>query len=220
MTDNSATPTAELVVSGILFDMDGTLIDSTQVVEQLWTEFAVAVGARPEEVIAFAHGRPSRSTVATFAPADEELWNAWVTEAEHSRFGGVVEVPGAAAFVNSLPRGLWAVVTSALHVPAAQRVAAIGIEPPDVLVGAEDVSAGKPDPEGYLAAASALGLDAGECVVFEDTDAGVRAGLAAGCAVVVVGDTASDATAGLPRIRDFAAASAKADGTRIRLKLA
>ena len=220
MTDSSATPKSELVVSAILFDMDGTLIDSTEVVEQLWTEFAVAVGASPPEVIAFAHGRPSRSTVATFAPADQELWNAWVTEAEHSRFGEVIEVPGAAAFVNSLPRERWAVVTSALHVPAAQRIAAIGIEPPDVLVGAEDVSAGKPEPEGYLAAASALGLDAGECVVFEDTDAGVRAGLAAGCAVVVVGDLATDATAGLPRIRDYARVTAEPEGTRIRLNLA
>jgi sugar-phosphatase len=73
---------------------------------------------------------------------------------------------------------------------------------PDVTVTAEDVTAGKPDPSGYLLAAERLGVDPADAIVYEDAEAGIRAGLAAGMRVVVVGDHASAATAGLPRVRD------------------
>jgi sugar-phosphatase len=105
-------------------------------------------------------------------------------------------------------------VTSALHNPARERLRVIGIEPPDVVVAAEDVHHGKPHPEGYLAAAAALGLDPARCVVFEDTDAGLTAGLAAGCAVVAVGDKPGHGLAIAGRVADFIGvrASATPDG--------
>jgi sugar-phosphatase len=199
----------ELVVDGVLFDMDGTLVDSTVVVEQMWTEFAVAHGVHPPEVIDFAHGRPSRDTITRYAPHAFDEWNQRFIDGEHTRFSEVVEVPGAAVFVNSLPRGSWALVTSALHMPARDRLRVIGIEPPDVVVAAEDVVQGKPHPEGYLAAAAGLGLDPARCVVFEDTDAGLTAGLAAGCSVVAVGEKPGAGLELAGRIADFTSVTAK-----------
>lgn len=189
--------------------MDGTLVDSTVIVEQMWTEFANAHGAHASEVIEFAHGRPSRDTIARFAPHAFDEWNERFIHGEHTRFAEVIEVPGAVAFATSLPRGRWALVTSALHTPARERLKVIGIEPPHVVVGAEDVVRGKPDPEGYLAAASALGLDPARCVVFEDTDAGLRAGLAAGCSVIAVGDVIAPALPIAARVADFLSVSAR-----------
>lgn len=183
--------------------MDGTLVDSTLVVEQMWTEFALAHGVHPPEVIDFAHGRPSRDTITRYAPHAFDEWNQRFIDGEHTRFGAVVEVPGAAAFANSLPRGTWALVTSALHMPARERLRVTGIEPPEVVIAAEDVVRGKPHPEGYLAAAAALGLNPARCVVFEDTDAGLTAGLEAGCAVVAVGDKAGTTLPIAARIADF-----------------
>lgn len=205
------------MVDGVLFDMDGTLVDSTVVVEQMWTEFAHEVGVDAAEVVEFAHGRPSRETIAKYAPDAQDEWNARFTEGEATRFDDVVEIPGAAAFANSLPRGRWALVTSALHHPARARLKAIGIEPPEVVIGAEDVERGKPDPEGYRKAAALLGLDPARCVVFEDTDAGMTAGLEAGCVVIAMGDREGHELPVAGRIPDMTHIRAKvaADGILI-----
>jgi sugar-phosphatase len=215
----STVPAQTIHVQAILFDMDGTLVDSTAEVEVMWTEFAAANGVEAQTVIDFAHGRPSRDTIAKFAPHEIERWETFIHDGEHTRFLTVRQIPGAVDLVNSLRPGSWALVTSALHHPARQRLRVIGIEPPEVVIGAEDVTSGKPDPEGYLAAASALGVAPQDCVVFEDTDAGVRAGLAAGCTVVVVGDQESPATAELIRIDDFSKVRATPDAQGIGISL-
>jgi sugar-phosphatase len=190
-------------VSAVLFDMDGTLVDSTAMVEQIWAEFAAANGVDALHVTHFAHGRPSRDTVAKFAadPARIDEWNHWIHTAEAQRFTEVTTIPGALDAVRALPSGTWAVVTSAIHAPARDRLAQNGFPPASILIGADDVERGKPHPEGYLAAASALGVEPARCVVFEDTAAGIEAGLAAGCAVVAVGDVDAEGVSG--RIRDF-----------------
>jgi len=209
-----------LDVDAILFDMDGTLVDSTEMVEQLWSEFAAGNGADAREIIEFAHGRPSRDTVARFAadPSSVAEWNDWIHTAEAERFTEVHAIPGALDVVRSLPAGTWAVVTSAIHHPAVARLEQNGFPAPDVLIGADDVSHGKPNPEGYLAAASALGVDPNRCVVFEDTPAGVAAGLAAGCRVVGVGSAPLEGIVG--RVDDFtsvAVSSGTGDALRITL---
>lgn len=197
------TPERTLEVHGVLFDMDGTLVDSTAMVEHIWTEFAQANATDPRAVIDFAHGRPSRDTVARFAANSARIdkWLHWIHTAEAERFGTVVAIPGAREVVCALPPERWAVVTSAIHGPAQARLVQNGFPTPAVLVGADDVRHGKPHPEGYLAAALALGLDPARCVVFEDTSAGIEAGRAAGCAVVAVGDVRVHGIA--VRIRDF-----------------
>ncbi|WP_414171650.1 HAD family hydrolase [Clavibacter tessellarius] len=116
-----------------------------------------------------------------------------------------VEIPGARDLVAALPAASHALVTSAGPALARARLAGAGIRVPDVVVSADDVTAGKPDPSGYLLAAERLGVDPSDAIVYEDAEAGIRAGLAAGMRVVVVGDHASDATVGLPACATIAA---------------
>jgi len=194
-----------LKVRGALFDMDGTLVDSTAAVEVVWGEFATTHGVSPQAVIDFAHGRPSRDTIARFLPAGEsvEEWNTWIADAEGGRFDDVAPIAGAVDAVRLLRPEQWAVVTSALREPALARLASVGFPRPRVLVGADDVTRGKPDPEGFARSARNLGLTPNRCVVFEDAPAGVQAGLAAGCQVVVVGALEHSVAEGLPRVADF-----------------
>src|SRR5690606_24530187 len=107
---------------------------------------------------------------------DQEIahWTERIHAQEGSDFDGVVEIPGAVAFTQALPSARWAVVTAALAGPARGRLEAVGIELPRVIVGADDVTQGKPDPEGYARAARELFIPVRECVVLEDTDAGIQ----------------------------------------------
>lgn len=194
-----------LTVKAVLLDMDGTLVDSTAMVETVWTEFAEANAVDPAVVIDFAHGRPSRDTIARYAADASRIdeWMDWITKAEAERFTAVTAIPGAVDAVCSLPPDRWAVVTSALHAPALERLTQVGFPRPRVLVAADDVTRGKPHPEGYRTAAAMLGHEPQHCVVFEDTMAGIKAGLAAGCIVVAVGGIQVRRVSG--RIADFGA---------------
>lgn len=211
----------EIDAAAVLFDMDGTLVDSTAMVEEVWSEFSHTHGLNAAEVIAFAHGRPSRDTISTFLPDQAGLADAIESfhQVESTRFSQVTAIPGARDVVASLPSGTWAVVTSAIREPAKERLIGVGIAPPAVLIGADDVHAGKPDPEGYARAARALGFDAADCVVFEDTAAGIAAALAAGCQAVVVGTARADVMAGLPRIPDFVGVTVALAEGRLAIRL-
>ena len=143
---------------GFLFDMDGTLVDSTAVVESVWRDFCAEYGLDTQAVIAYAHGRQTIDTLTHFIGAGEKTNKiaASLEEVEINTTEGITEVKGAAALL------------------------------PIVMVCAEDVMTGKPSPEGYIKAALALGLEPGECVVFEDASAGIKAGLASGASVIAV----------------------------------
>jgi sugar-phosphatase len=210
-----------LDAAGVLLDMDGTLIDSTATVDTVWGDFARQAGFDVAEVLATVHGVPARATLRRFLGehADIEPWFAQIAQWEAERFDADVEIPGAVAAVRTLPAGRWAVVTSALREPALRRLARLGFPAIDVMIAAEDVARGKPDPEPYRRGAQALGADPRECVVFEDADAGVRAALAAGATVVVVGTLDTDATVGLARVRDMSDVrfSASEQGVRVTL---
>jgi len=196
----------EIRAAAVLFDMDGTLIDSTAVVEALWREFCREYDVDADPLLEFSHGRPTRQTLQRFLPekASDER-EAIADDLERRELGtldGIVEIPGARALLEAIEVP-WAVVTSAPRDLAVRRLRAAGLPVPEVLVPVDEVTHGKPAPDGYLRAAHLLGVDPGSCVVLEDADAGVRAGLAAGARVVVVGDLASDTTAGLARARDL-----------------
>ena len=170
----------EFVVRAVLFDMDGTLVDSTPAVDRAWAGWEERWGVRLG-VRASSLGRPARDIVASRVPPDrvDEAF-ADIEAREVADVEGVVRLPGAVALLDSLPRSAWAVVTSCTAPLADARLGAAGILPP-VLVTASDTARGKPDPAPYLAAAERLGVAPADCLVVEDAAAGVAAGRAAGC---------------------------------------
>lgn len=189
----------------ILFDMDGTLVDSTAVVERTWRDFAGIHDLDAQTVIGHAHGRPTAETVSFFI-ANQELADsetARITHAESIDTEGVTEIPGAAAVLEALADQKWAVVTSAGNDVARARMKACGLVLPEVFVTVEDIKVGKPHPEGYLLASALLGVEPRRCLVFEDAGPGIAAGLASGATVVVVGGYQGSETAGLRAISDF-----------------
>ena len=213
-------PALDLTASAVVCDMDGTLVDSTAVVEQVWAEFADRYGADLDEVLRYSHGRLTSDSVRRFLPAghDPVAVTAHLDAQELVRVDGIVEVPGAGAFLQNLRGAPVSVVTSASRELARLRMQAAGVIVPEALVAAEDVEVGKPSPEGYLRAAALLGVDPADCVMFEDAEAGLQAAVASGGQVVVVGDHVSATTEGLPRIADFTGLTVSRVDGRIRLQ--
>jgi mannitol-1-/sugar-/sorbitol-6-phosphatase len=178
------------VVRAVLFDLDGVLVESREATERVWMAWARKNGVGEEELRSAMHGVRSVEVVRTVRPElDAEAEAAGIEEAQAVDTEGLRAIPGAAAALSALREDRVAVVTSATRRLAAARLAAAGIAPPAVMVTAEEVTRGKPDPEGYLAAARRLGVDPAEALVVEDAPPGVEAGRAAGAAVVGVTST-------------------------------
>lgn len=192
--------------AAILLDMDGTLTDSLAAANRVWTRWSLAHGLDPGKVLSILHGVRANDTLRRLnVPGmDVEKETEVIKQAEIDDVEGVVAVKGAPAFLKTLPPDRWAVVTSASRELALRRFAAAGIPVPRVLVSAEDVTCGKPAPDGFLRAARLLEVAAAECLVFEDTAAGVAAAEAAGAAVVVVSAThATPVATSHPLIHDY-----------------
>lgn len=187
-------PATVLTARALLLDMDGTLVNSDAVVERIWRRWAERHGLDGDEVMKVVHGRQGHASMAVLLPdrpvRQNLADNARMLAEETADLDGVIEVPGAAAFLASL-RGLpHALVTSADVALSTARMAAAGLPLPEVRVTAESVGVSKPDPEGFLKGAAELGVAPADCVVFEDSGAGVAAGKAAGMRVVGVGPRA------------------------------
>ncbi|MDJ1130660.1 HAD-IA family hydrolase [Streptomyces iconiensis] len=184
-----------ITVLGLLLDMDGTLVNSDAVVARIWRGWAAEKGLDPEEVLRVAHGRQGHATMAAVLPerpVEENLAeNRALLAKETADTDGIVPVPGAPAFLKAIETLPHALVTSADMGLATARMEAAGLRMPAVRVTSESVSASKPDPEGFLKGAAELGFQPADCVVFEDSGAGIAAGLAAGMPVVGVGPRAS-----------------------------
>lgn len=176
--------------SAILFDLDGVLVDSTRSVDRQWRRWAVEVRADPDEVVRIAHGVRTIEVVRQIAPhleAEAEVMRIEMREAEDEE--GVDVMPGASDLINRLDAHRWAVVTSGTRYLAKARLRFGRLPEPEVLVAADDVRQGKPDPEPYLRGAQMLGLNPAECLVVEDAPAGIRAGRAAGMKVIGITST-------------------------------
>ncbi|WP_279462105.1 HAD-IA family hydrolase [Aeromonas dhakensis] len=172
----------------LLLDMDGTLVHSTGEVETVWRLWCRRHRLDPEPVLAMCHGVRSREVIRTLAPQlDLAQEVALLDDLEIHHTGQAEALAGARPLLASLPVERWALVTSASQRVARHRLHSAGLPLPALLVGAEDVEHGKPDPEPYLLAAERLGLAAANCLVFEDAPAGISSALRAGCRVVQVG---------------------------------
>jgi len=186
-----------LSARALLLDMDGTLVNSDAVVERVWRRWADLHGLDGDEVMQVVHGRQGYASMAVLLPdrpmEQNHTDNARMLAEETADLDGVVPVPGAPEFLASLrAQGVpHALVTSADVALSTARMAAAGLELPDLRITAESVGASKPDPEGFLKGAADLGVPAGECVVFEDSGAGIAAGRSAGMRVVGVGARAA-----------------------------
>ena len=212
---------SSLDASVILFDMDGTLVDSQVIVVKVWSRFAERFGIDVDEILETSHGVRMADTVARWLPGGEDA-DAVIADLSAFEYGtvdGADAVPGAAAFMASLPVDRIAVVTSAGRDLARSRLAGVGLTVPTVLITAEDVDHGKPAPDCYLAGAAALGAAPEDAIVFEDAEAGIVAGLDAGMHVVVVGDWRSERTRGLPRIADYRGIRTAVDSGGITITL-
>src|SRR2546421_2665390 len=166
---------------GVLFDLDGVLVDSTPAVARVWAWWAREHGFEPDEVVRKAHGRPSIATISELLPqADHAAEDREVERREIADIEGVVPLPGSMELLQALPIECWAIVTSCTRALAAVRIGAAGLPKPKHLVTSTDVQHGKPDPEPYLKSAQILGVRAGDFLVVEDAPAGIRAGEAGG----------------------------------------
>lgn len=174
-----------------LFDMDGTVLNSIAAAERIWSAWAVRHGVDVETFLPTIHGARAIDTITrlNLPGVDAEQQAAFITAAEIEDVEGIVEIPAAAAFLNALPKNRWAMVTSAPRDLALRRMAAAGIPEPAVMITAEDVKAGKPDPSGYLLAARKLGVEPADCLIFEDAAVGIQAAEAAGAALMIITTT-------------------------------
>lgn len=184
-------------VEAVLLDMDGTLVDSDAAVERAWVQWAGEYGVDASTVLDIAHGSPADHTVRRLRPDLDEAGVAAAAARDlalqYDDLSDVVATTGAAELAATLDRLAlpWAVVTSADARLAKARLDAAGIVAP-LVITVDDISAGKPDPEGYLLAAARLGVDPARCLVVEDAEPGIVAGRAAGAKVAALKGLAAD----------------------------
>ncbi len=168
--------------------MDGTIINSIAATERVWSRWALKHGLDVATFLPTMHGKRGIDTITNLSlPGVDPLAEAKeVEQGEMDDVDGVVPIAGAIAFLSAIPAGRWGIVTSAPVKLAHRRLAAAGIPLPSVIITAEDVTRGKPAPDGYILGAKRLGFDPTDCLVFEDVPAGILAGEGAGADVAVI----------------------------------
>ena len=184
----TATTLPDRAFAAFLFDMDGTILTSIKAAERVWGRWAEGHGLDVAAFLPTIHGKRTEETVrgVNLPGVDPVAEAAWITAAEIEDVAGVEAIRGVAEFLASLPVERWAIVTSAPRALALARIAAAGLPLPEVLVAAEDVERGKPAPDPFLLGARRLGFAPEDCLVFEDTLAGLASAAAAGMQSMVV----------------------------------
>jgi sugar-phosphatase len=182
---------ADEVFEAVIFDLDGTLVDSTPAVGRSWSTWAEEYGLAPMDSFVH-HGIPSAAVVRAVIPEHlREAAMRRISELEIADLHDIVVLPGAVEALSSLASAKNAIATSCTVPLAEARIAAAQLAPPAVLVTADDVVHGKPHPEPFLEAARRLGVDPGRCLVVEDAPKGLEAARAAGCFTLAVVTTTS-----------------------------
>ncbi|MFR9720839.1 HAD-IA family hydrolase [Aeromonas diversa] len=204
---------------GLLLDMDGTLVDSTALVERVWGLWCERHDLPLEPVLAACHGVRAEDLIERLFPwLDAARESAWLDELELANSHVCRPLPGAREVLERLAPHQWALVTSAGREPATLRLQAAGLPLPTHLICAEQVVRGKPDPQAYLLGAERLGWSPKECLAFEDAAAGILSARRAGCPVVQVGGTRELGEV-LARIGDWRQVSLTEEGEKLRLDL-
>lgn len=180
--------TGQLTARGLLFDLDGTIIDSSAVFDAAWTQWAHANGIAPEAILAIHHGRRIPDTIAAVTPPGFDLARGEqeVLALASTTLDGLRLLPGIDTLLHALPAGRWGIVTSSYRELVTRWFAHFGLPQPRVLVTSRDVTRGKPHPEGFIKAAAALGVAPQDCIIFEDAPAGIAAAEASGGTVIVM----------------------------------
>ena len=212
---------ADEVFEAVIFDLDGTLIDSTPAVGRAWKAWTSEYGLAPLDLQRY-HGTPSASTVRAVMPEPlHEIAIRRITELELADLRDIVVLPGAAAALTSLEGARNAIATSCTVQLAEARIAAAHLVPPSVLVTADDVTHGKPHPEPFLQAALRLGVDPERCLVVEDAPKGLEAARAAGCfTLAVVTTTPREALDADAIVADLSEVRFEVDDDGVRVSLA
>jgi sugar-phosphatase len=210
-----------VMAQGVLFDLDGVLVDSTAGVTRVWREWGKRRGLNPEQTAHTAHGRRAIDTVRLLAPeldAEAELreMERWEIAESHD----VTAFPGAARLLQQLPPGRWAIVTSGTRALATHRLRTAGLTVPEQMITGTDIDEGKPHPEPFRRGAALLGLEPGSCVAIEDAPNGIASARSAGMRVLALPTTYAvaeliEATALLPRLE---ALQAEVESGMIRLR--
>jgi sugar-phosphatase len=177
-------------VRGVLFDMDGVLINSTAADERSWLRWAQTHGMEGTFSVQSTHGRRTIDTIRLLRPdLDHQTELNRIEDFDAEETDGIVLLSGVTSLIASLPPNSWTVVTSASDRLMRLRLQSAGLTLPPRVVSADSVVNGKPHPEPYLLGAELLHLFPSECLVIEDSPTGIRAGKAAGCAVLGVAGT-------------------------------
>lgn len=197
-------------------------MDSSAALQLVWRAWARERGVDAEPFLRVAEGRRTSETLRLVAPHLDSAREAAVLDAlEERETSGLTAAPGAAAFLAALPTGTWGIVTSGSRPIASLRLRVAGLPVPPVFVTGDEVKRGKPDPECYLTGARRLGLEAADCVVFEDSPPGVAAGKAAGMRVIALLTThpAGAVAAADHRVPSLEAVRARAGARGLELTL-
>jgi len=190
-------PTISIHVDAILFDMDGTLVDSTAGVVGAWTTFAKAYpGIDVHEILSCSHGVRTVDNLRKYCKVEDpdelereatRFEKAIVDTAKEDGRPGIIKLPGVSGVMEELlpgskyPNPCWAICTSATRAYATSALNMAGVPIPDAFVAAEDVTHGKPSPDPYLLGAKKCNVDPERCLVIEDAPTGIHSGNAAGC---------------------------------------
>jgi mannitol-1-/sugar-/sorbitol-6-phosphatase len=186
-------PMVSVAAKALLLDLDGTLVDSSFVVESAWHWAADRLGVPFSQIAPFVHGIPAEQALELAVPGIDEHSKTRLAEEMLTRQvesnAPVPPMPGALRLLERLPSGGWAVVTSGSVRLAESSIQKAGLPEPPILITADDVHVGKPHPEPFLRAMGVLDVSPEECIVIEDSPHGIASGLAAGIRVLAVGTT-------------------------------
>ena len=174
----------------LIFDLDGTLVDSAEIARRTMLKWSDEMNVRFSELEDTLHSSRTEDTVRRIAPQlDAKKEAARIEAMESEALTSLKEINGASILLRQLPTERWAIATSCNLSTAIAKLSATNMPIPNVLIGADAVRCGKPEPEPYLFTCKALGFNPNDCLAFEDSGIGIESALKAGCHVIVVGSS-------------------------------